>query len=206
MSADTHEPKDLFDNHNNLILGSAFSYAGGALAFWSNSANVTCTGGGSCGYNSTTYPDVATGPTTSQYGAAAETLLLGRYALTPPTTSYITAYANTDQAFNAINNVTKVAGFVSLNRICDFSGRGGAWPVSGTAYVYPPTDTSVSPNITNYSPIKADAIRVKRSGTPRNSAENTVLANFIAFLQDFTVSPAKSPMVNTLEKFCFIIS
>lgn len=203
LSADTTQPNDLYNNHNMLVVGMPFNYASGALAFWSNTSgvDVTC-GTGSCGYNSSTYPDVAIGKYSTNpvpYGTAAKTLLEGRYALSP-LASYVTEYNNLDLVYNAIDSATKKAGFVPLLRVCDTTA--GTWPNKGSALVYPPTDTSVSPSIYNYSPIFQAGIKIARS---RTTPEDTVLTNFVAYLQDYTVSPSKSQMVQTLEQYCYLI-
>jgi molybdate transport system substrate-binding protein len=73
LAADNAHPQDLATNHSSLVAGSSFNYAIGTLVFWSNTSgvNVTCSGGGSCGYNSSTYLNVAIAdPSTAPYGVA----------------------------------------------------------------------------------------------------------------------------------------
>jgi len=202
LAADTAHPQDLVTNYPTLVVGSAFHYAIGTLAFWTNtsSVNVTCGTGGTCGYNSTAYPKVAiANPSTAPYGVAANTLLTGRYGLASPLSSnpLVDEYTNIDTTFSAVQSGSEKVGFVALSQIC----VGRSWPTSGNALVYPPTDTSVSPVIFNYSPIIQDAIKIAHSRTP---AQNTELNAFVAYLQDHTSSPP-SQMVTTLLNYCYTI-
>jgi molybdate transport system substrate-binding protein len=204
LAADTAHPLDLYTNYNSLVVGSPFDYAVGTLVFWSNTSgvNVTCGTGGSCGYNSTTYPKVAIAdPSTAPYGVAANTLLTGRYGLATPLSSnpLVDQYSNIDTTFAAVSSGTEKVGLVALSQIC--SGGTYPHPATSSALVYPPTDTSVSPVIYNYSPIVQDGIRIAHTRTP---PENTELTAFVAYLQDHTTSPP-SQMVTTLLNYCYSV-
>jgi molybdate transport system substrate-binding protein len=201
LAADTAHPQDLFDNHFSLVVGSPFNYAIGTLAFYTNtsSVNVTCGAGGSCGYNSTVYPKVAIAdPGTAPYGLAANTVLTGRYHLAAPLSSnpLVSEFSNIDTTFSAVQSQTVSVGFVALSQICS----GGVYPTARTL-VYPPTDTSVSPVIFNYSPIVQAGIRIAHTRTPQQNAE---LAAFVAYLTDHSTSP-NSQMVTTLLNYCYSI-
>ena len=202
LAADTDHPQDLVTNHFPLVAGNPFNYAIGTLAFWSNTpnVNVTCTGGGSCGYNSTTYLNVAIAdPSKAPYGVAANTLLTGRYHLNAPlsTNPLVSEFNNIDTTFAAVKNQTVTVGFVALSQIC----HGTVWPTTGSAIVYPPTDTSVSPVVFNYNPIVQAGIAIARTRTP---PQNALLNSFIAFLTDHTTSPP-SPMITTLTNYCYSV-
>ncbi|MCK9917107.1 molybdate ABC transporter substrate-binding protein [Microbacteriaceae bacterium K1510] len=200
LAADTAHPQDLYTAHSSLVVGTVFTYAVGTLAFWSNKSgvDVTCNPGGSCGYNSTTYPKVAIAdPINAPYGTAANTLLTGRYTLTQPLSSnpLVNIYSNIDLTYQAVNTGSETVGFVALSQLC----RNGSYPQTGSVLVYPPTDTSHSPVIYNYSPINQGGIRIARS---RSIPENTELNAFVAYLLDHTASPP-SQMVTTLVNYCY---
>jgi molybdate transport system substrate-binding protein len=203
LAADTAHPQDLVTNFPALVVtGSMFDYAIGTLVFWSNTTgvNVTCSGGGSCGYNSSTYPSVAiANPATAPYGVAANTVLTGRYGLTSPLSSnpLVTEFSNIDTTFAAVQNTSVAVGFVALSQIC----QGGSYPTSGSALVYPPTDTSVSPVVFNYNPIVQAGIEIVHSRTSDQEAE---LSAFVAFLTDHSTSPP-SQMITTLTSYCYSV-
>jgi len=200
LAADTAHPQDLVTNFPTLVVGSAFNYAIGTLVFWSNTpnVNVTCSNGGSCGYDSGTYLNVAIAdPSTAPYGVAANTLLTNRYGLNPPlsTNPLVREFSNIDTTFAAVKNQTVTVGFVALSQIC----QAGKYPTSGSALVYPPTDTSVSPVVFNYSPIVQAGIRIART---RTTDQNTELNAFVAYLTDHTTSQS-SQMITTLTNYCY---
>ncbi|WP_315706188.1 MULTISPECIES: molybdate ABC transporter substrate-binding protein [unclassified Bradyrhizobium] len=200
LAADTAHPQDLATNYSSLVVGSPFNYAVGTLVFWSNTpnVNVTCSSGGSCGYNSSTYHNVAiANPSTAPYGLAANTVLTGRYGLTAPlsTNPLVSEYSNIDTTLAAVKNQTATVGFVALSQIC----QNGSYPTSGSALVYPPTDTSVSPVIFNYNPIVQAGIRIART---RTTDQNTELDAFVAYLTDYTTLPP-SQMITTLTNYCY---
>ena len=202
LAADTAHPQDLVTNHFSLVVGNPFNYAIGTLVFWSNTSgvNVTCSSGGSCGYDSGTYLNVAIAdPSTAPYGVAANTVLTGRYGLNPPlsTNPLVSEFSNIDTTFAAVQNQTVTVGFVALSQIC----HAGSYPTSGSALVYPPTDTSVSPVVFNYNPIVQAGIRIARSRTTDQNAE---LDAFVAYLTDHTTSPP-SQMITTLTSYCYSV-
>lgn len=202
LAADTAHPQDLATNYSSLVVGNPFNYAVGTLVFWSNTpnVNVTCSNGGSCGYDSNTYLNVAiANPSTAPYGLAANTLLTGRYGLNPPlsTNPLVSEFSNIDTTLAAVKNQTVTVGFVALSQIC----QNGSYPTSGSALVYPPTDTSVSPVIFNYNPIVQAGIRIAHT---RTTDQNTELDAFVAYLTDHTTSP-QSQMIKTLNNYCYSV-
>jgi molybdate transport system substrate-binding protein len=201
LAADTAHPQDLVTNFPTLVVGSAFNYAIGTLVFWSNTTNVDVTcATGSCGYNASIYPKVAiANPSTAPYGLAANTLLTGRYSLPAPLSSntLVTEFSNIDTTFAAVKNQSVTVGFVALSQIC----QAGSYPTSGSALVYPPTDTSVSPVVFNYNPIVQAGIAIAHTRTADQEAE---LSAFVAFLTDHSTSPP-SQMITTLTSYCYSV-
>jgi molybdate transport system substrate-binding protein len=202
LAADTAHPQDLVTNFPALVVtGSMFDYAIGTLVFWSNTTgvNVTCSGG-SCGYDPGVYSSVAiANPATAPYGVAANTVLTGRYGLDAPLSSnpLVTEFSNIDTTFAAVQNTSVAVGFVALSQIC----HAGSYPTSGSALVYPPTDTSVSPVVFNYNPIVQAGIEIVHTRTSDQEAE---LSAFVAFLTDHSTSPP-SQMITTLTSYCYSV-
>jgi molybdate transport system substrate-binding protein len=202
LAADTAHPQDLVTNFQSLVVpNSLFNYAIGTLVFWSNTTgvNVTCNGG-SCGYDPTVYSSVAiANPATAPYGVAANTVLTGRYGLDTPLSSnpLVTEFSNIDTTFAAVQNTSVAVGFVALSQIC----HAGSYPTSGSALVYPPTDTSVSPVVFNYNPIVQAGIEIVHTRTSDQDAE---LSAFVAYLTDHSTSPP-SQMITTLTSYCYSV-
>jgi molybdate transport system substrate-binding protein len=202
LAADTAHPQDLATNFPALVVpGSTFNYAIGTLVFWSNTSgvDVTC-GSGSCGYASNVYPSVAiANPSTAPYGVAANTVLTGRYGLAAPLSSnpLVTEFSNIDTTFAAVQNQSVAVGFVALSQIC----QAGRYPTSGSALVYPPTDTSVSPVVFNYNPIVQAGIEIVHT---RSSDQDAELSAFVAYLTDHSTSPP-SQMITTLTSYCYSV-
>jgi molybdate transport system substrate-binding protein len=202
LAADTAHPQDLVTNFPALVVtGSMFDYAIGTLVFWSNTTgvNVTCSGG-SCGYDPGVYASVAiANPATAPYGVAANTVLTGRYGLDAPLSSnpLVTEFSNIDTTFAAVQNTSVAVGFVALSQIC----HAGSYPTSGSALVYPPTDTSVSPVVFNYNPIVQAGIEIVHTRTSDQEAE---LSAFVAYLTDHSTSPP-SQMITTLTSYCYSV-
>src|SRR5262245_18362400 len=202
LAADTAHPQDLETNFPTLVVGSAFNDPNGTLVFWSKTpnVNVTWSNGRSCGYDSSTYLNVATAnPSMAPYVVAAYTLLPNRYGLNPPlsTNLLVREFSNIDTTFAAVKNQTVTVGFVALSQIC----QAGKYPTSGSAFVYPPTDTSVSPVVFNYNPIVQAGIRIART---RTTDQDTELNAFVAYLTDHTTSPP-SQMITTLTNYCYSV-
>ena len=218
LAADTATPLDFLINHFNLVspynfpLSSPklyiFNYAQGILALLSNTPGVddSCDAGGSCGYDSALYKTVAIAdPSLAPYGVAAQTVLTGRYKLTPPLSNnpLVHEYPNITATFDAVIAEKDPVGFVAMSAICS----NGSYPTPGNgtsalAYFAIESTTTTPPVlINNYNPLTQAGVAVKN---PRGSAENTELQAFVDFLTDFTTSPsADSPMVTTLKKFCY---
>lgn len=201
LAADADHPNTLYSDPMNRYTSNApFNYATGVLAFHTNTSgvDVTCATG-TCGYDSTVYAkaDVAMAdPSTAPYGVATKSLLEGRYGKTP-FSNYATQYANINLTFDAVNLGSpppRKVGFIALSQVCS----GGAWPTSQTV-VYPSTDTSVSPAITNYAPIVQAAVEIKINRS-RSGPEDALLADFVTYLQDHTMG---SQMMTTLANYCY---
>jgi hypothetical protein len=209
-------PLDLLTNHFDLVTTYnnsltpplyIFNYAQGILALLSNipGVNLSCETG-TCGYDPRVYRTVAIAdPSLAPYGVAAQTVLTGRYGLVPPlsTNSLVHEYPNITAAFNAVIAQTDPVGFVAMSAICSE----GKFPTSGlSALPYFTIETSTeSPLmlVNNYNPLTQAGIAVKRPGG-RTDAQNTELEAFVAFMTDFTTSPdPPSPMITTLQKFCY---
>jgi molybdate transport system substrate-binding protein len=219
LAADTATPEDLLVNHFDLVTTYnnsstpplyTFNYAQGILALLSNTdgVDVSCNPGGTCGYNPSVYKTVAiANPDLAPYGVAAQSVLIGRYDLTPPlsTNSLVVEYPNITQAFNAVIAGTNPVGFVAMSAICS----SGSFPTPGngmSALAYFTIESSPeSPSIlvNNYNPLTQAGIAVENPAG-RTPAQNTELEAFVAFLTDFTSPPTPdSPMITTLKKYCY---
>jgi ABC-type molybdate transport system substrate-binding protein len=213
LAADTATPFDLLINHFDLVTPYntslppslyTFTYATGILALLSNTPGVdlSCETG-TCGYDPTVYATVAiANPDLAPFGGAAQTVLTGRYGLTPPLASngLVHEYANITATLNAVLDQLDPVGFVALAAIC----ANGSYPTSGTsALAYFPIESTPNPSvlINNYNPITQGGIAIRND---RTAAQDAELEAFVAFLTDFTTSPnPDSPMMTTLKKYCY---
>ena len=229
MAADTETPQDLLVNHFGLVTPYnnslapplyTFNYAQGVLAFLSNTPgiDVTCDAGGTCGYDKTVYSTVGIAdPSLAPYGVASQSVLIGRYGLTPPlctsTTNSVTTegnplvkqpcYANITASLTAVLNREVPVGFVAMSAICS----NGTYPTPGNGtsalayFAIESTNTTPPTLVNNYNPLTQGGIAINRT---RTSAQNTELEAFVAFLTDFTSPPAPdSPISTTLKKYCY---
>jgi ABC-type molybdate transport system substrate-binding protein len=213
LAADTATPFDLLTNHFDLVAPYnssltpplfTFTYATGILALLSNTPGVDLScATGTCGYDPNVYATVAIAdPSLAPFGVAAQTVLTGRYGLTPPlsSNSLVHEYANITATLDAVIAQLDPVGFVALAAICS----NGSYPTSGTsALAYFPIESTPTPSvlINNYNPITQGGIAIRND---RTAAQDTELAAFVAFLTDFTTSPdPNSPMITTLQKFCY---
>jgi molybdate transport system substrate-binding protein len=213
LAADTETPLDLLTNHFALVAPYnsssfpplfTFNYATGILALLSNTPGVdlSCETG-TCGYDPTVYSTVAIAdPSLAPFGAAAQTVLTGRYGLTAPlsSNSLVHEYPNITATYDAVIAQTDPVGFVALSAICAF----GIYPTSGTsALAYFPIESSATPSIliNNYNPITQAGIAIRNV---RTAAQDAELEAFVAYLTDFTRSPSpNSQMIATLSKYCY---
>jgi molybdate transport system substrate-binding protein len=216
LAADAETPLGLLTNSPNLVTPYAsfrgnnlfiFNYAQGILVLLSNTPGVdlSCFSG-TCGYNPAVYSTVAIAdPSLAPYGVAAQSVLTGRYGLTPPLSSnpLVHEYPNITATFNAVIAKTDPVGFVAMSSTCS----NGKFPTPGngtSALAYFTIESSPkTPGLlfNNYNPLTQAGIPIKNQ---RNSAQETELAAFVAFLTDFTQPPTPdSPMMTTLKKFCY---
>jgi molybdate transport system substrate-binding protein len=215
LAADTETPQDLLINHFSLVAPYnssftpslyTFNYATGILALLSNTPGVdlSCETG-TCGYDPNVYSTVAIAdPSLAPYGVAAQTVLTGRYGLTPPLSSnpLVHEYPNITATFNAVIAKTDPVGFVAMSAICS----DGNYPTSGngtSALAYFSIGSGPTPGvlINNYNPLTQAGIAIRND---RTVAQNAELEAFVAFLTDFTTSPLPdSPMMATLKKYCY---
>ena len=214
LAADTETPLDLLTNHFDLAAPYnasftpplyTFNYAMGILALLSNTPGVdlSCETG-TCGYDSRVYATVAIAdPSLAPYGVAAQTVLTGRYGLTPPLSSnnLVHEYPNITAAYNAVIDQTDPVGFVAMSAIC----ANGSYPTSGTSalayFAIESSSTTPSMLINNYNPLTQAGIAIRNNRTP---FQNIELEDFVAFLMDSTTSPEPdSPMIATLKKYCY---
>jgi molybdate transport system substrate-binding protein len=213
LAADTATPFDLLTNHFDLVAPYnssltpplfTFTYATGILALLSNTPGVdlSCETG-TCGYDPNVYATVAIAdPSLAPFGVAAQTVLTGRYGLTPPlsSNSLVHEYANITATLDAVIAQTDPVGFVALAAICS----NGSYPTSGTsALAYFPIESTPNPSvlINNYNPITQGGIAIRND---RTAAQDAELEAFVLFLTDFTTSPSPdSPMITTLKKYCY---
>jgi len=214
LAADTETPQDLLINHLSLVAPYNFSssftpplytfnYATGILALLSNTPGVdlSCETG-TCGYDPHVYSTVAIAdPSLAPYGVAAQTVLTGRYGLTPPLSSnpLVHEYPNITATFNAVIAKTDPVGFVAMSAICS----DGHYPTPGngtSAVAYFSIGSGATPGFltNNYNPLTQAGIAIRNDRTPYQNIE---LEDFVAFLTDFTTSPEPdSPMITTLKK------
>ena len=230
LAADTETPLDLYLNHFNLVTpyntsdefsynsskngyGKSsftpplymFNYATGVLALLSNTpgVDVSCDPGGTCGYDPNKYSTVAIAdPSLAPYGVAAQSVLIGRYGLTPPlsSNSHVHEYPNITATLNAVLAKTDPVGFVAMSAICS----NGHYPMQGTsALAYFSSEAGPSPGtvVINYNPLTQAGIAIENK---RTAAQDAELASFVDFLTDFTSPPTPdSPMIATLKKYCY---
>jgi molybdenum ABC transporter molybdate-binding protein len=214
LAADTETPFDLLTNHFSLVAPYnssftpplyTFNYAAGILALLSNMPGVdlSCETG-TCGYDPNVYTKVAIAdPSLAPYGVAAQTVLTGRYGLTPPlsSNSLVKEYPNITATYEAVIAAEEVqVGFVAMSAICS----NGSYPTSGTsALAYFAIESSPTPSVLihNYNPLTQAGIAIRND---RTAAQDAELEAFVAFLTDFTTSPSPdSPMITTLKKYCY---
>jgi molybdate transport system substrate-binding protein len=183
-----------------------FTYAVGILALLSNTPGVdlSCETG-TCGYDTDVYVTVAIAdPSLAPYGVAAQTVLTGRYGLTPPlsSNSLVHEYPNITATYDAVIARTDPVGFVAMSAICS----NGRFPTPGngtSAVAYFSIGSGGTPGtlVNNYNPLAQGGIAIRND---RTEAQNAELAAFVAFLTDFTTAPEPdSPMMATLKKFCY---
>src|SRR5262245_22512521 len=160
---------------------------------------------GTCGYDPNVYSTVAIAdPSLAPYGVAAQTVLTGRYGLTPPLSSnpLVHEYPNITATFNAVIAQTDPVGFVAMSAIC----ADGHYPTPGngtSAVAYFSIGSGATPGvlINNYNPLTQAGIAIRNNRTP---FQNIGLEDFVAFLMDSTTSPEPdSPMIATLKKYCY---
>jgi ABC-type molybdate transport system substrate-binding protein len=192
-----------------------FNYATGVLAFLSNTLDVSCDAGGSCGYDPTDPRQKPVGiadPSLAPYGVAAQTVLTGpMYNLASPLCTSTTngpgnslvkqpCYQNITAALNAVLNGDVPVGFVAMSAICS----NGNYPTQGkSALAYFSIEGGSKPGtiVNNYNPLTQGGIAINKR---RSSAQDTELTAFVAFMTDFTTSPSPdSPMMATLKKYCY---
>jgi molybdate transport system substrate-binding protein len=215
LAADTETPQDLLLNHFSLVAPYnasftpplyTFNYATGILALLSNTPGVdlSCETG-TCGYDPNVYAIVAIAdPSLAPYGVAAQTVLTGRYGLTPPLSSnpLVHEYPNITATYDAVIAQTDPVGFVAMSAICS----DGNYPTPGngtSALAYFSIGSGPTPGvlINNYNPLTQAGIAIRND---RTVAQNAELEAFVAFLTDFTTSPEPdSPMMATLKKYCY---
>src|SRR5262249_39781549 len=138
--ADTETPQDLLVNHfalvtpyNNSLTPAlyTFDYAQGVLALLTNTPwiNLSCSPGGTCGYDSKKFATVGIAdPSLAPYGVAAQAVLTGRYGLAPPLCTNMTSngnpkvkqpcYPNITAVLNAVLARQVPVGFVAMSAIC----------------------------------------------------------------------------------------
>jgi molybdate transport system substrate-binding protein len=219
LAADTETPQDLLVNHFDLVTTYnnsstpplyTFNYAQGVLAFLTNSPwiNVSCGPGGTCGYNPNIFSTVAIAdPSLAPYGVAAQSVLVGRYNLTPPLSvnPKVQEYPNITATFNAVIARANPVGFAAMSAICS----SGTYPTPGNGtsalayFTIESTNTTPPMLVNNYNPLTQGGIAVVNPNG-RTPAQNAELEAFVAFLTDFTSPPTPpSPMIQTLQKYCY---
>ena len=203
-----------------------FDYAQGVLALLTNSPwiNLSCSPGGTCGYDPNKFATVGIAdPSLAPYGVASQSVLTGRYGLTPPLCMSATTngnpkvhqpcYPNITASLNAVLAREVPVGFVAMSAIC----LNGKYPTPGNGtsalayFTIESTNTTPPMIINNYNPLTQAGISVVNTPavTPQNPsgrtpAQNAELQAFVEFLTDFTQPPTPdSPMMATLRKFCY---
>jgi molybdate transport system substrate-binding protein len=235
LAADTATPQDLLENHFSLVTPYnnsmtpalyTFNYAQGVLALLTNSPwiNLSCSPGGTCGYNPNIFSTVGIAdPSLAPYGVASQSVLTGRYGLAPPLCMSATTngnpkvhqpcYANITLSLMGVLNREVPVGFVAMSAIC--SNGNYPTPGNGTSalayFAIESTNASPPMLVNNYNPLTQGGIAVVNTPavtlenpSGRTPAQNTELAAFVAFMTDFTQPPTPdSPMMATLKKFCY---
>jgi hypothetical protein len=235
LAADTETPQDLLVNHFPLVTTYnnsdapalyTFNYAQGVLALLTNTPgiNLSCGPRGTCGYNPNIFSTVGIAdPSLAPYGVASQSVLTGRYGLTPPLCMSATSngnlkvqqpcYPNITASLNAVLARQVPVGFVALSAMCS----NGQYPTRGNGtsalayFAIESTNTRPPTLVNNYNPLTQGGIAVVNTPavTPQNPSgrapeQNAELQAFVAFLTDFTQPPTPdSPMMATLKKFCY---
>jgi ABC-type molybdate transport system substrate-binding protein len=184
-----------------------FNYASGVPALLSASIDVSCDAGGTCGYDPTKIPVVGIAdPSLAPYGVAAQSVLTGRYGLASPlcggnTLVHQPCYQNITAVFTAVLNNQVPAGFVAMSAICSNGKYPTQQGTSALAYFSSESGSQPGTIVNNYNPLTQAGIAIENN---RKAAQDTELADFVAFLTDFTAPPEEpSPMSVTLQKYCY---
>jgi molybdate transport system substrate-binding protein len=205
LSADVSHPLDLYNNHPTLVtqwtttattgsLYYLFNYADGFLDLWDNTSTTVAPGVTSGLPTGWTQVAIAN-PTSAPYGLAGEQVLSNVYGITLPNSKVISTYSDITAAYDAVSTGAVYYGFVARSQIC--ISQGGVTTYSGTSH------QDIAPGSGTYNQIIQDGVIIANTTAhTRNSAQQTELDRFVAFITNFTTSPPSSA-VQTLQKYCY---
>jgi molybdate transport system substrate-binding protein len=175
------------------VISSTFIYAEDALELYSPSVDVT----GGLPYPLTTnfvMPD----PTSDNYGVAAALLLaLGPWHILPTNIpgGYVNVGGSVGTTYAAITAGTYPYGFVGRSQVCQYSNGVYTYPAGSYHHEYS--------SAIEQAPLLLTAVTLASS--TRTTAQNTALANLVAFIQGAADSNGNTTAIgqNVIQSYCF---
>lgn len=197
LSADQSRPQTLATSYPSLVIGSPFLYGVGELELWSPTVDI------SAGLPSPIPVDIVLAdPNKAPYGtAAAQVLSASPWSITwtpgsayPPSgTAHVFTKSNISLTYSAISNGPYAYGFVHQSAICTLvSGVKSFTRVAGFHHTYPYNDAS-------YPHTEIAQYGIKLVNSARTSAQDTVLTNFMNFINSTTGK-------NIIKSYCYSLT
>ncbi|KAF2990037.1 substrate-binding domain-containing protein [Methylocystis sp. MJC1] len=197
LSADQSRPQTLATSYPSLVIGSPFLYAVGELELWSPTVDI------SAGLPSPIPVDIVLAdPNKAPYGtAAAQVLSASPWSITwtpgspyPPSgTAHVFTKSNISLTYSDVSNGVYSYGFVHQSAICKLvSGVKSFTRVAGYHHTYPYNDTT-------YPHTEIAQYGIKLVNSARTSAQDTVLTNFINFINSTSGK-------NVIKDYCYSLT
>lgn len=197
LSADQSRPQTLVTSYPSLVIGSPFLYAVGELELWSKTVDI------SAGLPSPIPVDIVLAdPNKAPYGtAAAQVLSASPWSITwtpgspyPPSgTAHVFTKSNISLTYSDVSNSVYAYGFVHQSAICKLvSGVKDFTQQGGFHHTYPYNDAS-------YPHTEIAQYGIKLVNSARTPAQDTVLTNFINFINSTTGQ-------NIIKSYCYSLT